>query len=119
MTMPTARGTGQRGRESIRAECPNRLPTPLSCPLSCLNARLPPGKRGIGNASLFTPLARTEFRLEPTPGKNIEGDRNVDDAPGLVYAKPHHQRRTGPDSDLDSQLEKITQRFAEIQRNPI
>jgi hypothetical protein len=38
--------------------------------------------------------------------------------PGLVYAIPDHEWRDCSNSYLDSQLDEITQGFAEVQRDP-
>src|SRR5262249_51693979 len=58
-------------------------------------------------------------RSEPALGKKIEGESNVDDAPGLVNAILDHQRRNDGDVFLDSQADEVLEGFAEIQRNPL
>src|SRR5438132_753442 len=64
-------------------------------------------------------LRRTPLCSEPAPGQEIEGESDVDDAPGLVNTVFDHQRRNDSDVFLDAQVDIILQGFTEIERYPL
>jgi hypothetical protein len=68
------------------------------------------GQPGQDFAVEVKPHEQSEAALR----KETEGERNVDDALGLVHAILDHQRREDPDVFLDSQADEVLEGFAEI-----
>lgn len=55
---------------------------------------------------------------KPALGEEIEGERNVDDAPGFVNSIFDYQRSHNSYEFLESQVMEILKGLAEIQRDP-